>query len=330
MIFFICRQLHTKKNQPPEQLNRDIQGFLFYLYLLKLIGLIRLIMDKKTKKYAISAQQTEITEHHIYIRLADRCKDEKNAGVLRKIGEQEMIHAQFWKSKTGMDIKPDRIKLFRNVFLARIFGLTFVLKLMEKREGTGSKQYAALTPVFPELEQFSKEEKAHEKEILGMLDEESLQYVGSIVLGLNDALVELTGSLAGFTLALGETKLISLAGLVTGISAALSMAASDYLSSKAENDPRAKKSAIYTGISYIITVFLLILPFLLMTSKFGALTITLLTAVLIIFCFNYYISTAKELDFKHRFFEMTFISLGVAVFSFFIGYVLKMFLGIDS
>jgi VIT1/CCC1 family predicted Fe2+/Mn2+ transporter len=207
--------------------------------------------------------------------------------------------------------------------------MTFILKQMEKKEDLSSKQYSELSSVFPELEHFSKEEKEHEKTILEMLDEESLQYIGSIVLGLNDALVELTGSLAGFTLALGGTKVISLAGLVTGISAALSMAASDYLSSKAEGDARAKKSAVYTGISYILTVILLILPFLLMTSKYGALAITLATAVFIIFCFNYYISVAKDLSFRQRFFEMTFISFGVAAFSFIIGYVLKLILGVD-
>jgi len=284
----------------------------------------------KINKYAATAQRTEITEHYIYMRLANSCRDEKNAKVLRKIGEQEMMHAQFWKSKTDQDIKPDRLRIIRTVFFARILGMTFVLKQMEKREGTGSKQYSELSTVIPELEQFSNEEKEHEKVLLAMLDEESLQYVGSIVLGLNDALVELTGSLAGFTLALGDTKLISLAGLVTGISAALSMAASDYLSSKAEGNARAKKSAFYTGISYLITVMLLILPFLLMKSKYGALTITLLTAVFIIFCFNYYISIAKDLSFRQRFLEMTFISLGVAAFSFFIGYLLKIFLGVDS
>ncbi len=228
-----------------------------------------------------------------------------------------------------MDVKPDNWKIFRIVFFARLLGLSFVLKLMEKKEGTGSKTYAELSDVFPETQKLSEEEKSHEKEILGMLDEEGLQYVGSIVLGLNDALVELTGSLAGFTLALGSTKIISLAGLVTGISAALSMAASDYLSSKAEGDDRAKKSAIYTGVAYLFTVAFLILPFLLLVNKFIALGITLFTAVLIIFCFNYYISMAKDLNFKARFFEMTSISLGVAAFSFLVGYALKAALGID-
>jgi len=286
-------------------------------------------MDLKTHKKIIAAQRAEITECHIYTRLAERSKDQNNAEVLRRIGQEEKKHADFWKTKTGLDVKPDNWKIFRIVFFARLLGLSFVLKLMEKKEGTGSKAYAELSDVFPETQKLSEEEKSHEKEILGMLDEEGLQYVGSIVLGLNDALVELTGSLAGFTLALGSTKIISLAGLVTGISAALSMAASDYLSSKAEGDERAKKSAIYTGVAYLFTVAFLILPFLLLVNKFIALGITLFTAVLIIFCFNYYISMAKDLNFKARFFEMTSISLGVAAFSFLVGYALKAALGID-
>jgi len=286
-------------------------------------------MDDKTRKFALVSQKTEITEHFIYLRLADKCKNEKNAAVLRRIGEQELLHANYWKSKTGVEIKPDKGRIRRTVFFARMLGLTFVLKQMEKREGTGSRQYAEMATAYPDIARFAKEESEHEQAILDMLDEESLQYVGSIVLGLNDALVELTGALAGFTLALGDTRVITLAGLVTGISAALSMAASDYLSSKAEGDERAKKSAVYTGLAYLITVALLILPFLLLHAKFLALGITLATAVLIIFVFNYYLSVAKNLDFKSRFTEMTVISLGVAAFSFLIGYALKGILGVD-
>lgn len=277
-----------------------------------------------------AAQKNEITEYHIYLELAAKCRDSKNAGVLRNIGEQELRHANFWKTRTGIEIKPDRVRIVRTVFLARLIGLTFVLKLMENKEGTGSRLYRGLSASIPEAAAMAEEEQTHEKEILRMLDEERLEYVGSIVLGLNDALVELTGALAGFTLALGNTRLISLAGLVTGISASLSMAASDYLSSKAEGDSRAKKSAVYTGISYIITVMLLILPFLLLTDKFIALAITLATAVLIIFFFNYYLAVSKDLNFKHRFLEMTFISLGVAAFSFFVGFLLKNAFGIET
>ncbi|MEN6619890.1 MAG: VIT1/CCC1 family protein [Rikenellaceae bacterium] len=242
-------------------------------------------MDQKIKKLVLTTQQAEETEHLIYMRLSKQSNDKNNAEVLQKIGQQEKGHAKFWQNKSGEEVKPDMWHVSCTVWLARLLGLSFVLKLMEKREGTGSRLYDQLAEYFPEAKAFSEEELIHEKELLAMLDEEGLQFVGSIVLGLNDALVELTGALAGFTLAMSDNKVISLVGLVTGISAALSMAA------------------------LLITVVLLILPFLLLASKFVALAITLLTAVLIIFLFNYYISIAKDLNFKTRFLEMTFISL---------------------
>lgn len=286
-------------------------------------------MDPKVKKIVLAVQRAEETEHLVYMRLAELTKDEKNAEILRKIGIQEKGHARFWEKISGVEVKPDMWRVFRVVWLARILGLTFVLKLMEKREGTGSAVYTKLAEYFPESKKFAEEELVHEKQLLNMLDEESLQYVGSIVLGLNDALVELTGALAGFTLALSDNRIISLVGLVTGISAALSMAASDYLSSKADGESTAGKSALYTGVAYFITVILLITPFLLLDNQFIALGITLSTAVLIIFLFNYYISVAKDLNFKARFLEMTIISLGVAAFSFLVGYALKYLLGVD-
>lgn len=286
-------------------------------------------MEQKLNKIILLVQSAEETEHLVYMRLAEISKDKNNAEILRKIGMQEKGHAIFWQNISGQELKPDMWRVFRIVWLARLLGLSFVLKLMEKREGTGSKIYDQLKDHHPEAREFARVELEHEKRLLAMLDEEALHYVGSIVLGLNDALVELTGALAGFTLALSDNKIISLVGLVTGISAALSMAASDYLSSKAEGDPKARKSAVYTGVAYFFTVILLILPFLVITSKFLALGITLATAILIIFVFNYYISTAKDLNFKARFLEMATISMGVAAFSFFVGYALKFILGVD-
>jgi len=286
-------------------------------------------MDAKLKKLVLRAQKAEITEYYIYKTLSAICKNKNNAVILKKIGDQEKAHALFWQNISNEDVKPNKWRFKATVWLAQIFGLSFVLKLMEKREEMGSNLYKNLSSEFPEAEVFAAEEEKHEQELLAMLDEERLRFVGSIVLGLNDALVELTGALAGFTLALNSNKIISLVGLVTGISAAMSMAASDYLSSKAENDPYAKKSAVYTGFAYLITVILLILPYLLLTDKFIALGITLFTAILIIFLFNFYISVAKDLNFKARFWEMTAISLGVAAFSFFVGYLLKIFLGVD-
>jgi len=164
-----------------------------------------------------------------------------------------------------------------------------------------------------------------------MLDEERLQYVGSMVLGLNDALVELTGSLAGFAFALQNTRLIALSGLIVGVSATFSMASSEFLAARSEGRSDALKSCSYTGIAYLVTVIFLILPYLLFeTAQFlPALVCMLLIVVLIIAGFTYYTSVAQDQPFKSRFAEMAGISIGVAVLSFIVGILAKKFLGVD-
>ena len=285
-------------------------------------------IDLEITKAAMTVQRNEVTEYFVYTKLAELCKNTFNADVLRKIGEEELEHSKYWKEKSGVDVKPNRLKIFWIILKARIFGLTFALKQMEKGENNAQKAYATLTDYFPEAGKIIDDEAVHENKLINMLDEEKLRYVGSIVLGLGDALVELTGALAGFTLALGETKIISIAGSVTGVSAAFSMAASDYLAKRSENDPRAGRSALYTGSTYIITVILLIFPYLLLNNPFIALAITLSIAVSIIFLFTYYLSVAKDLNFFRRFMEMALISLGVAALSFGVGYVLKIALDV--
>ncbi|HOB21015.1 MAG TPA: VIT1/CCC1 transporter family protein, partial [Candidatus Atribacteria bacterium] len=174
------------------------------------------------------------------------------------------------------------------------------------------------------------EEDKHEKELVDIIEEERLKFVGSMVLGLNDALVELTGTLAGLTFALKDTRLIALAGLITGVAASLSMAASEYLSARTEQDnAHALKSSLYTGGAYVFTVACLVLPYLVFANYVVSLVFTIAAAILIILVFNFYISVAKDLPFKERFFEMAGISLGVAVISFIIGYLIRLFLGVD-
>ena len=156
--------------------------------------------------------------------------------------------------------------------------------------------------------------------------------MGSVVLGLNDALVEFTGALAGFTLALSDSKLIALTGSITGIAAALSMASSEYLSTKSEggDGKRPVKASIYTGIAYIFTVIALVAPFIFISNVLVALGVMLVSALLIIALFNYYYSVARSESFRKRFTEMAVLSFSVAALSFLIGYALKVFTGIEA
>lgn len=288
-------------------------------------------ISQKTLAVVSSMQKNEITECQIYRRIAKRVKDEHNRGILLRIADEEERHSKIWQHYTKREEKPNRFKVWWFSLLSVICGFTFALKLMENGEGSAQDIYTGICEEIPAAQQICEDEQRHEDELIGLLDEERLKYVGSMVLGLNDALVELTGTLAGLTLALQNTSLIALSGLITGISATLSMASSEFLSAKSEGRSDAFKSCIYTGIAYVITVALLVLPYLLFPSTryLWALVTMLVIVVLIIFAFNFYISVAKGLSFKKRFLEMAGISLGVAVLSFIIGLLVKQFLGID-
>lgn len=275
-------------------------------------------------------QRIEITEYHIYKRLAKSINDPENSKILDLIADDELRHYEDWKKYTQRDIKPNMWAVWKYYLISRIFGFTFGVKLMERGEERAQKNYAQLKGKIPDIDNWIQEEEIHEQKLLAMLDEERLRYAGSVVLGMNDALVELTGALAGLTLALQNVKLIALSGLIIGIAASLSMAASEYLATRSEDtDKHPVRAAVYTGVAYFITVILLVLPYLLIQNYIIDLAITLTTGVLIIAVFNYYISVAKDEPFKARFLEMAGLSLGVATFSFVIGYFIRQWLGIE-
>lgn len=275
-------------------------------------------------------QRTEITEHHIYMKLAQSTKSSKNRQVLEEIAQDELKHYKYWREYTQEEFKPERMKVWVYYLISRVLGITFGIKLMEMGEEDAQDNYEQLVESIPDIDALIQDENEHESLLLNLLDEERLRYMGSIVLGLNDALVELTGALAGLTLALQNTKLIAVTGLITGIAAALSMGASEYLSTKSEETAKNPfRASIYTGSAYIVTVFFLILPYLIIGNFYIALGLTMGFALLIIAFFNYYISVAKDIEFRQRFLEMTLLSLGVATLSFVIGFVVRTFLGID-
>ena len=109
------------------------------------------------------------------------------------------------------------------------------------------------------------------------------------------------------------------------------MASSEFLAAKSESRTDAFKSCCYTGVAYLITVALLILPYLILGNEqyMTALFIMVAVVILIIAGFTYYISVTQSEKFRPKFLEMCLISIGVAVISFFVGVLAKNFLGVD-
>lgn len=286
---------------------------------------------KSTQKQLLNAQCNEISEYHTYAWLAERIRNTKNREILERISKEEHQHYELLKRLTQRDIKPRKFRVFSYKLISRIFGLSFGLRLMEQGEEIGQNVYCKLKEEHPEFADLYLDEQRHESEVLGLIEEERIAYAGSIVLGLNDALMELTGALAGLTFALQNSRLIAMTGFITGIAASMSMAASGFLSAREETDDSKNplKSAVYTGAAYITTVLILILPYLLLHNVYVAVVIMMGMSILIIFGYNFYITTAKGLRLWRRFNEMATISVGVACISFLIGMGVRTFFGIE-
>jgi VIT1/CCC1 family predicted Fe2+/Mn2+ transporter len=290
-------------------------------------------ISRKIMRTMLEAQRTELTEYHIYRAMAKIIPDEHNAEVLSCMADDELRHYRFWKERTGRDVSPNRIKIWAYYLVTRLLGLSFGTKLMEHGENMAGRAYKELSRYVPEVVKIAQEEEEHEMTCAGMLREERIKYASSIVLGLNDALVELTGAVAGFTFALRDAQLVALTALITGVAASLSMAASEYLSTRTgEASPDEKhpvKAALYTGGAYILAVIVLVMPYILLSNVYASLVWTLANAVVIILAFTFYISVAKGYRFGRRFGEMVAVSMGIAAVSFLVGLLLRSVMGVQ-
>lgn len=287
------------------------------------------VLDRQTSDILKIFQRNEITEYQVYSSIAKRIGG-KNGKILEQIARDEKRHYDTWKHYTGQEVRPNRWLQFLYLVVSRILGLTFAIKMMERGEEQAERAYKVIVSKIPEVKEVIREEKEHENMLVDMIDEERIHYIGSMVLGLNDALVELTGALAGLTLALQNTRLIGLAGLITGIAASLSMAASEYLSQKSEPDHKDPlRASFYTGVAYIFAVILLVCPYFIFNNYYLALAVTLILAVLIILMFSQFVAVVKNMSFKKFFWEMVLISLGVAAISFFVGWLARKLFNVE-
>jgi len=288
------------------------------------------ILDPRTEKRLLVAQKNEITQSLIYRKLADSSKESRNMTVLKQIAEEELKHYDICKNVTRQDTQPDKLKVWIYYFLARLFGVTFSLQLMERAEGEELYIYSELSKALPETIPIAQDEIRHERQLLGLIDDERLNYSSDIVRGMNVAIVEITGALAGLTLAFQNSKLVIETVVIVGIIMSLSVMSTEYLAARTESRITSPlKSLVYAGIANLFTIFILLLPYFLFPNIYIALSFTIVAAVFIIYLFSFYISVSKGISVRKRFLEMTLISLGIAALAFGIGLLARMILHIE-
>ncbi len=253
--------------------------------------------------------------------------------ILEELVRHELEDFQFWRQfSKKKEYRLGFLEIPLLKLMRKILGLTFTAKFLERHEKEAVRDYTEFLrtadgSMKARVQDIIQHEMHHEKELINQIQEERVKFLGSIVLGINDGLIELTGALTGFVFALSNHRLVALFGLVTGITACLSMASSAYMQARHEEGKDARKAGFYTGGSYLIVVALLILPFFLISNAYLALAAMFALTILLIGAFSYYSSVLFDRNFRKQFGEMLLFSLGVAAVAFLIGSLVRSLIG---
>ncbi len=254
--------------------------------------------------------------------------------ILEKASKDEYRHYIFWK-KLSNECKPrfTVITEFIWTMILMLFGVTVILKLLELTEKDTSSIYREVLKRYPdlgkELENIVIDEERHEKEFLENIDEARIRHLGSIALGISDALVELTGVYAGGIGAFANTLSAGIAGLLAGISAAISMTIASYAQAKHEAGKNPRLAAMYTGVAYFIVVILLAIPYFAIQNIMTAFSISIVIAIIVIAYMTFYSYVIYNRKYVREFLESVALLLGVSILLYIAGRALGYLLGIS-
>jgi VIT1/CCC1 family predicted Fe2+/Mn2+ transporter len=270
----------------------------------------------------------EYIAHKIYSTLArNPLLPRSYRDIFKKTSREEYEHYLFWKQHSkNCVVKNLWIKTLLYNVLALLFGVTFVLKLLERSESKAISEYSnigesARIPL-SDLKTIIEEELIHENTFMSSISESRVKYLGSIALGISDALVELTGIYAGSLGAFANPLVSGLTGLLAGLSASISMTIASYMQAKSSHLEKPQIAALFTGLAYVTVTLLLSLPYFLLTSLLGAFTSMILIAVAISIYMAIYTAVLGEKSFKREIIETTGLLLGVSALLYIIGRLL--------
>lgn len=273
--------------------------------------------------------QNELTEHVIYHQLALRERNEENRAVLERLSAQEKGHYEFWQSLAPqVKIRPRPIAIFGFALMRTAFGVTFTTKFLEAHEQGAVKTYEDVLAVIPpehkaRLLQIIEDEKSHERSLLGQIKEKRVAYLSFIVLGLADAIVEITGVHAGFLGVTGSTLIAGISGIIVGFAAAISMGSAAYLQAKQDPEKSPIASAFTTGFSYLASVICLALPYFLLREMLAAFLVSASVGIILIGSFTYYGAIVFDRKFWHDFWEAVILMLGTALATYILGNIVS-------
>ncbi len=268
----------------------------------------------------------EYSDHTLYDRLSKTVgSDSPFSGVLKELAATELGHYEFWRKYVpGEEPSLGRLKLYWILFLRRFFGLTFATRYLDRHEANVVKEYEGLSRLIPEsdkpaYEEMVADEKEHERAFALKVESSAVRYIAFVVLGLADALVEISGIHAGWLGLFDKTEIAGLAGVIAGGAASLAMASAAFAQAKQGFKGSARLSAVYTGVSYFVTAVILATPYFLTPNMFLALGSSLTLAVVILAVTTWYSIVIQQKPFFKDFVEILAILFATTIVVFALG-----------
>ena len=268
----------------------------------------------------------EWSDFTLYDRLAKTvAADSPFAGVLKTLSTTEHGHYEFWK-KYVPDEQPKlaKLKLYWILFLRRFFGLTFATRYLDRHEASVVVEYRGLAQLIPDSDRAAfdamvADEKEHERAFAMKVESSAVRYISFVVLGLADALVEISGIHAGWLGLFDKTEIAGLAGVIAGGAASLAMASAAFAQAKQGFQGSARLSAVYTGVSYFVTAVILATPYFLTANMLLALFTSLSLAVVLLAISTWYSIVIQQKFFLRDFVEILAILFATTVVVFALG-----------
>ncbi len=272
----------------------------------------------------------EFSDYTLYERLSKAiASDSPFTEILKELSTTEHGHFEFWRKYVPQEEpKLDRLKLYWVLFLRRFLGLTFATRYLDRHESNVVKEYQELEYLIPEADKRTfhdmiTDEREHEKAFALKVESSAVRYISFVVLGLADALVEISGIHAGSLGFYDRTEIAGLAGVIAGGAASLAMASAAFAQAKQGFKGSARLSATYTGVSYFITAVVLATPYFLTSNMVFALSSSLTLAVIILAVTTWYSIVISEKPFLKDFVEILAILFAASIILYAFGYLVR-------
>ncbi len=290
---------------------------------------------------AESASECEYSDYVVFHDLAvfhrklKREHPKKLATIFEELSHTEHSHYEFWKKFSPHTTGPkvSRLRNYGIRFIEAVFGATFAIKFLQRHEKATLEKYRSVERLIPEgdkasFERMLKDEVEHEARLAEQTEGTIIRYMSFVVLGLADAIVEISGIHAGSLGIYDSTKLTAIAGIVAGAAASISMASAAFAQAKQGFQGSAKVSAATTGVSYFCSAALLAAPYFLTSEAVIAMACSLASAIMILLFVSYYNSIISGANFLRDFGELAGTMLIATASLLILGGLIRGWLGI--